>query len=226
MIKLLRFLKPYRVPVVFVLLLVFLQSLSDLYLPTLMADIIDKGVTLGDRAYIWKVGGFMLFIAAVGGVCSIGASYLSAKAAGGFGKDLRSRVFSHVERFSLNEFDKIGTASLITRTTNDITQVQMVLTMMMRVMIMAPLMCFGGIIMALSKDVKLSFIIIAIVPVLALIILALTRPSRHSWKPVTSETSVTGTPAAAMRETVEPVETMATPASFSPRARSSRPVLS
>jgi len=182
MIKLLRFLKPYRVPVVFVLLLVFLQSLSDLYLPTLMADIIDKGVTLGDRAYIWKVGGFMLFIAAVGGVCSIGASYLSAKAAGGFGKDLRSRVFSHVERFSLNEFDKIGTASLITRTTNDITQVQMVLTMMMRVMIMAPLMCFGGIIMALSKDVKLSFIIIAIVPVLALIILAIVRRSIPLFK--------------------------------------------
>ncbi|WP_308636780.1 ABC transporter ATP-binding protein [Paenibacillus silvisoli] len=173
MMKLLRMLQPYRIAVIFVLLFVFLQSLSDLYLPTLLADIVDKGVVQGDNPYIWRIGGFMLLIALGGGLCSIGASYLSAKAAGGFGRDLRSRVFGHVEQYSLHEFDQIGTASLITRTTNDITQVQQVLMMMMRVMVMAPMMCFGGIIMALYKDATLSLIIIGIVPVLALIIFAI-----------------------------------------------------
>lgn len=175
MLKLLRYLKPYRIAVTCVLVFVFLQTLSDLYLPTLLADIVDKGVMYADTHYIWRIGGFMLLVAFGGTLCSIGASYLSAKAAGGFGRDLRSRLFAHVERFSLNEFDKIGTASLITRTTNDITQVQMVLTMMMRVLVMAPLMCFGGIIMALSRDVKLSFVIIAIVPVIALVILFISK---------------------------------------------------
>jgi len=175
MLKLLRYLKPYRIAVTCVLVFVFLQTLSDLYLPTLLADIVDKGVMYADTPYIWRVGGFMLLVALGGTLCSIGASYLSAKAAGGFGRDLRSRLFAHVERFSMNEFDKIGTASLITRTTNDITQVQMVLTMMMRVLVMAPLMCFGGIIMALSRDVKLSFVIIAIVPIIALVILFISK---------------------------------------------------
>ena len=116
MMKLLRFLKPYKAAVIFVLVLVLLQSLSDLYLPTLMSDIVDNGVVNGDTPYIWKIGGFMMLIALGGAACSIGASYLSARSAGGFGRDLRNRLFSHVSKFSLNEFDKIGTASLITRT--------------------------------------------------------------------------------------------------------------
>ncbi|MGN7359176.1 ABC transporter ATP-binding protein [Paenibacillus sp. SAF-054] len=167
MLKLFRTLKPYRLPILFVFLLVFLQSMSDLYLPTLMADIVDEGIINGDIPYIWKIGGFMLAVALVGAICSIGASYLSAKVAGGFGKNLRSRVFQHVQHFSLQEFDKLGTASLITRTTNDITQMQQVLTMILRMMISAPMMCIGGIIMAVSKDAKLSLIIVVVVPVLA-----------------------------------------------------------
>ncbi|GFN32804.1 ABC transporter ATP-binding protein [Paenibacillus xylaniclasticus] len=182
MIKLLRYLKPYRMAVLLVIVFVFLQSLSDLYLPTLLADIVDKGVVTGDTPYIWRVGGLMLLVALIGAACSVGASYLSAKAAGGFGRDLRSRLFAHVEKFSLHEFDQLGTASLITRTTNDITQVQQVLTMMMRVMVMAPLMCFGGIIMALTRDVKLSTIIIAIVPVVALIILIISSRTLPLFK--------------------------------------------
>ncbi|MEC0242078.1 ABC transporter ATP-binding protein [Paenibacillus dokdonensis] len=167
MLKLFRNLKPYRLPILFVFLLVFFQSMSDLYLPTLMSDIVDKGIINGDIPYIWKIGGFMLAVALVGAICSIGASYLSAKVAGGFGKNLRSRVFQHVQNFSLQEFDKLGTASLITRTTNDITQIQQVLTMILRMMISAPMMCIGGIIMAVSKDAKLSLVIVVVVPVLA-----------------------------------------------------------
>lgn len=166
MIKLLKELKPFRLAVVGVLILVFLQSMGDLYLPTLMSDIIDKGVVEGDRQYIWRIGGFMLLVAGGGALCSVIASYLSAKVAAGFGKNTRSRMFNHVENFTLHEFDKLGTASLITRTTNDITQVQTVLTMMLRMMIGAPMMMIGGIIMAVSEDAKLSLIFVVVIPLL------------------------------------------------------------
>ncbi|MGG4034015.1 ABC transporter ATP-binding protein [Paenibacillus cisolokensis] len=167
MIKLLRFMKPYRWLVAGVLAAVFFQSLAELYLPTLTADIVDRGVVYGDTPYIWRVGGLMLLVAASGGVCAVLASLWSAKAAGGFARDVRNRLFAHAETFSLGEFDKIGTASLITRTTNDITQVYNVLTIMMRVVVMAPMMCIGGIVMAVSRDATLSLVIVAIVPVLA-----------------------------------------------------------
>jgi ATP-binding cassette, subfamily B, multidrug efflux pump len=173
--KLLTFLKPYQAQVYFVLILVLLQSLSELYLPTLMADIVDKGVVTGDTGYIWKIGGFMLLVAAGGMICSIVASFLSAKAASGFGKLLRSKIFAHVENFSLHEFDKLGTASLITRTTNDITQIQQVLIMMLRMMVMAPMMCIGGIIMAYSKDAKLTLVLAVSLPVLVLAIVIIAR---------------------------------------------------
>ncbi|MDR6723049.1 ATP-binding cassette subfamily B protein [Paenibacillus amylolyticus] len=166
MMKLFRMLKPYQISVYFILGLVLMQSLAELYLPTLMGDIVNKGIIRGDIPYIWKIGGFMLLIAIAGTACSIIASYLSSRTAGGFAKQLRSRVFRHVENFSLQEFDKMGTASLITRTTNDITQVQNVLTMMLRMMIMAPLMCIGGIVMAISQDAKLSAIFLVVLPVL------------------------------------------------------------
>ncbi|MGF9699593.1 MULTISPECIES: ABC transporter ATP-binding protein [Paenibacillus] len=167
MMKLFRMLKPYRIPIIFILGLVLLQSLAELYLPTLMADIVNFGIVKGDVPYIWQIGGWMLVIAIAGTACSVIASYLSSRTAGGFAKQLRSRVFRHVENFSLQEFDKLGTASLITRTTNDITQVQNVLTMMLRMMIMAPMMCIGGIFMAVSQDAKLSTIFLVVLPVLA-----------------------------------------------------------
>lgn len=167
MMKLFRMLKPYRIPIFFILSLVLLQSLAELYLPTLMADIVNHGIVKGDVPYIWQIGGWMLLIAIAGTACSITASYLSSRTAGGFAKKLRSRVFRHVENFSLQEFDKLGTASLITRTTNDITQVQNVLTMMLRMMVMAPMMCIGGIFMAVSQDAKLSTIFLVVLPVLA-----------------------------------------------------------
>lgn len=172
MMKLFRFLRPYRIPIGFVLALIFVQSLSDLYLPTLMSDIVDTGIVQGDTPYILRIGGFMLLVAAGGMICSIGASYLSSKVAAGFGRLLRGKVFAHVENFSLQEFDKIGTASLITRTTNDITQLQQVLIMILRMMVSAPMMCIGGIIMAVSKDAKLTLVLAVAIPLLALAIFA------------------------------------------------------
>jgi len=167
MLKLLRVLKPYKLSIAALLVFLLLQSLAELYLPTLMADIVDSGIAKGDINYILRVGGFMLLVAIAGAVCVILAGYLSAKAATGFGQDLRSKVFAQVESYSLNEFDKIGAASLITRTTNDITQVQQVLMVIMRMMISAPMMCIGGIIMAVSKDAKLSLVLVGAIPLLA-----------------------------------------------------------
>ncbi|AOZ93131.1 ABC transporter ATP-binding protein [Paenibacillus crassostreae] len=175
MLKLFKYLSPYRLPIILVLFLVFIQSLSDLYLPTMMADIVDKGIVGEDISYIWTIGGVMLLISGVGAICSIAASYYSSKVAVGFGQRLRSKVFRHVQNFSLQEFDKIGTASLITRTTNDINQVQQVLIMLLRMMVSAPLMCIGGIIMAVNQDAKLSLVIVVVIPILvgAIAIIAL-----------------------------------------------------
>ncbi|MEH7548672.1 ABC transporter ATP-binding protein [Neobacillus vireti] len=175
MLKLIKYLKPYQIPIYLVLVLVLLQSLSELYLPTLMSDIVDKGVVTGDSHYIWKIGGFMLLVAAGGMICSIAASFFSAKAASGFGRLLRSKVFSHVGNFSLSEFDKLGTASLITRTTNDITQIQQVMIMMLRMMAAAPMMCIGGIIMAYSKDAKLTLVLAVAIPFLITAIVVIAR---------------------------------------------------
>ncbi|MEK4092036.1 MULTISPECIES: ABC transporter ATP-binding protein [unclassified Viridibacillus] len=166
MLKLLKNLTVYKWIVLAVVGLVFVQSMADLYLPTLMSDIIDKGVVVGDKKYILEIGGLMLLVAAFGVCASIVASYYSSKAAMGFGRDVRRKVFNHVEEFSLQDFDEVGTASLITRTTNDITQVQQVVIMLLRMVVSAPIMFVGGLIMALSKDAKLSLIIVATIPVL------------------------------------------------------------
>lgn len=167
MLKLFKYLKPYRAQVAAVLTLVLLQSIAELFLPTLMADIVDTGIVTGNTAYILRVGSMMLLVAAGGVFCAILGSYLSSRVATGYGKDLRYRVFSKVEGFSLHEFDKIGTATLLTRTTNDINQVQQVLIVMLRMMISAPMMCIGGIIMAVSRDQSLSLIILFVLPLLA-----------------------------------------------------------
>ncbi|QBD80355.1 ABC transporter ATP-binding protein [Ktedonosporobacter rubrisoli] len=170
MLKLFRFLKPYRLSIAAVFILVFLQSLSSVYLPSLMADIVDQGIVKGDTAYIISAGGIMLLVAIGGTVCAVGASLYSSKVAVGFGQLIRGKLFTHVEKFSLHEFDKVGTASLITRTTNDTNQIQQVLIIILRLMVAAPLMCIGGIIMAFIEDVQLSWILVASIPVLILVI--------------------------------------------------------
>ncbi|MDD2421697.1 MAG: ABC transporter ATP-binding protein [Heliobacteriaceae bacterium] len=170
MLKLIRFLKPFAKSAALVLVLMFLHSLAQLYLPTLMAAIVDTGIINGDIPYILKIGTFMLLVAAAGVACNVGASYLSAKTATGFGRNLRQTVFSQTTHFSLSEFNQFGTASLITRTTNDITQLQQVLLIGLRMMVNAPMMCIGGIIMAVSMDAALSQIILVVVPILAAVI--------------------------------------------------------
>ena len=167
MIKLFKHLRPFAVVVGVIVALILVQSLADLYLPTLLADIVDVGVVRNDIDYIWRVGGFMLLVAGGSALCSIIASFLSARAASGFGRNVRNRVFSQVTGFSLAEFDKLGTATLITRTTNDISQVQQVLIMILRMMVYTPLVGIGGIFMAVAVDPTLSLVLMVVVPLMA-----------------------------------------------------------
>ncbi|MFZ5986020.1 MAG: ABC transporter ATP-binding protein [Bacillota bacterium] len=167
MIRLYRFLKPYRAFITGIIVLVFFQTLADLYLPTLMSDIVDEGIMRGNTDYIMQTGGFMLLIAAGGAVCAVIASFLSAKTSLGLGRILRNKIFNRVESYSLHEFDKLGTSTLITRTTNDITQIQLVTVIILRIMISAPMMAIGGIILAFYKDRYLTLVLLAALPVLA-----------------------------------------------------------
>lgn len=160
---------------------VFLQAFSEIYLPTLMADIVDTGVINGDVAYIIRIGGWMLLIAVIGMISAIFGSYWAAKVATGFGRDLRTKVFTKVESFSLEEFDEKGTASLITRTTNDITQIQQ-LVVMLRLFLRAPMLCIGSIIMAVSKNAKLSLLLVVILLILTLLIVLLSKKSMPLFK--------------------------------------------
>jgi ATP-binding cassette subfamily B protein len=170
MLKLFRFLKPFALMIALVLLLVFLQSLAELYLPTLMSSIVDTGIVKGDTRYILRIGALMLLVAAGGVACSIAASFLSAQAGMGFGRNLRCEVFTHAEGFSLHEFDRLGAPSLITRTTNDITQLQMFAMVMLRMMVSAPIMAIGGVIMAVHQDAKLTWVLVVVIPIIAVII--------------------------------------------------------
>ncbi|MFX3619070.1 MAG: ABC transporter ATP-binding protein [Sporolactobacillus sp.] len=170
MVRLARYMKPYGWAAGISIFFVFLQSLANLYLPTLMSDIVDTGIVKGDMPYIYKMGLYMLLVTLLAGAFTAIANYLASKVATGFGRDVRNSMFAHVESFSLKEFDQVGTSSLITRTTNDIVQIEQVFMMMLKMMAMAPLMSIGGIIMAVSKDAKLSLVLVVAVPLLILII--------------------------------------------------------
>lgn len=175
MIKLLPGLKPYTLSLFLVIIFLLAQSLAELYLPTLMSDLVDNGMMKGDSSYVWRFGSYMLLVALLSSLCSVAASYLSSIIGMGFGRDTRNLVFSQVENYSLHEFDQIGTASLINRTTNDITQVQTLLVIGLRFMVSAPIMCIGGIIMAYSKDKHLTLILVVVLPLMLAFIAILAR---------------------------------------------------
>jgi ATP-binding cassette subfamily B protein len=176
MIRLFRFLRPYWLSILAVLALVFGQSFANLYLPTLLADIVDKGIFQKNTTYILQVGGVMLLITLGGTLCAIASAYFAARVAVGFGRLVRGKLFTHVERFSLHEFDTISTASLITRTTNDTNQVQSVLIILLTMMVSAPMTAIGGIYLALQQDVALAWVLVAAIPILVIaILLIMTR---------------------------------------------------
>ena len=167
LIRLLRtYLPPYRTDMIRVIVLTFVGTLATLYLPTLNADIIDSGVVAGDTGYIMRIGAVMLGVSLVQIACSIAAVYFGARTAMSVGRDLRAAIFSRVQEFSAQEVGHFGAPSLITRSTNDVQQVQMVTLMTFTLMFSAPIMCVGGVILALRQDVPLSALLLVIVPVL------------------------------------------------------------
>jgi ATP-binding cassette subfamily B protein len=171
LLRLLRdYLRPYRPQVVAVLLLQLAQTIATLYLPSLNADIIDKGVAVGDTGYIMRIGGVMLGVSLLQVACSIAAVYFGARVAMAFGRDLREGLFTRVQDFSAQEMGQFGAPSLITRTTNDVQQVQMVALLSFTVMLMAPIMLVGGVVLALQEDVALSGLLLVVVPVLGIVV--------------------------------------------------------
>ncbi|MEV3974570.1 ABC transporter ATP-binding protein [Streptomyces sp. NPDC050698] len=167
LIRLLRtYLTPYRGELTGVVVLQFISTMAALYLPSLNADIIDNGVTKGDTGYILSTGGMMLMVTLTQILCSVGAVFFGARVAMGVGRDLRASVLHQVGTFSAREVGHFGAPSLITRNTNDVQQVQMMVVMSCTILVMAPIMCVGGIIMALRQDLNLSWILGISVPLL------------------------------------------------------------
>jgi ATP-binding cassette subfamily B protein len=162
-----KYLGPYRWAVVAVLVLQLVQTLAALYLPSLNADIIDDGVVVGDIGHIWRTGGWMLVVSLGQVVASVVAVYFGAQVATAFGRDLRRDLFHTVQTYSAREMAQFGAPTLITRGTNDVQQVQMTVLMTFTIMVMAPIMLVGGVILALAEDVTMSGLLLVIVPVLA-----------------------------------------------------------
>ncbi|WP_406058036.1 ABC transporter ATP-binding protein/permease [Streptomyces sp. NBC_01077] len=183
LIRLLRtHLGPYRKPITLLVLLQFLQTCASLYLPTLNADIIDNGVVDGDTGYILRFGALMVGVSVVQVVCNIGAVFYGARTASALGRDVRAAVFDRVQSFSARELGQFGAPSLITRTTNDVQQIQMLALMAFTLMVSAPIMCVGGIVMALGQDVPLSGVLLAVVPVLAISVSLIVRKMRPLFR--------------------------------------------
>ncbi|MBA8793547.1 ATP-binding cassette subfamily B protein [Friedmanniella endophytica] len=163
-------LRPYRALLVGIVVLQLVGTLANLYLPSLNAKIIDQGVATGNTGYIWRTGGVMLAISALQIVCTIIAVNLGARTAMGFGRDLRGRIFDRVLTFSAREVNRFGAPSLITRTTNDVQQVQMLVLLSCTMFVAAPITMVGGIVMAVRENARLSWLVAVAVPVLALAI--------------------------------------------------------
>jgi ABC-type multidrug transport system fused ATPase/permease subunit len=166
-------LRPYARAVTLVVLLLIIQSIANLYLPNLNADIINNGVVKGDVNYIWVTGGIMLGISVALGIISVIAMYWASRVSMGVGRDLRTTLFERVQLFSVRDMNRFGTASLITRNTNDVQQIQLFLQMALTVMVMAPIMGIGGVIMALYEDVSLSLVLVVVVPLMAIVVLVM-----------------------------------------------------
>ena len=167
---LLTHLRPYRVAIAIVVVLQLVQTVATLYLPTLNADLIDNGVIKSDVGYILRIGALMMAITLVQVVCAIVAVYFGARTAMAFGRDVRAALFNQVQSFSAREVGQFGVPSLITRNTNDVQQVQMLALMTFTLMVSAPIMGVGGIVMALRQNVPLSSLLVVIVPLLAVIV--------------------------------------------------------
>lgn len=179
MLKLVKYLRPYTIQVLAIFVFVFGQVMADLQLPTYMAEIVNKGIVQKDTPLVFTTGLAMLFVSLLGAACMVAVGYLAARVATGFSMDLRARVFEKVERFSLTEFDKFSTASLITRSTNDVQQIQMAFVMLLRMALFGPFMAVGGVYKAYRMAPSMAWILWLVAGAMILLIgtlFALTIP--------------------------------------------------
>ncbi|NRQ50237.1 ABC transporter ATP-binding protein [Aeromicrobium stalagmiti] len=176
------YLAPYKRPIAIVLFFQLVQTLANLYLPGLNADIIDRGVVLGDTGFIVRTGVIMLLITILQVVCTVVAVYYGARTAMALGRDLRGAVFGTVETFAAREMAELGAPTLITRSTNDVQQVQLIVFMALTLLVTAPIMCFGGIFMALRQDVELSGLLLLVIPALVICIGLVIRQMRPLFR--------------------------------------------
>lgn len=183
-------LKKYALWIVIGLVFVFIQTLAELFLPSLMSEIVDVGIAQGDTDFIIRTSVIMLIVAFGGTIAAIASGYLSARVGTGFARDLRGEVFHKVADYSSKEMNKVGVASLITRSTNDVSQLQTFVVMVLRIFVRAPFMAIGGIIMMVGKDPTLSLILVVVVPLLALIISIVAKKSMPLFKSI--QTKVDG----------------------------------
>jgi ATP-binding cassette subfamily B protein len=176
LVKLLRrYASRYKVPIFVVVVLFALQAIANLYLPNLTADIINNGIEMGNIRYIWATGAWMVGITFASGLMAAVGVYFASKVSMGIGRDVRSSVFRKVQHFSAEEVNHFGTPTLITRNTNDVQQIQLLLQIGLTIMVMAPIMCIGGVIMALKEDVKLSALIVVVMPLMLVVIAILVK---------------------------------------------------
>lgn len=170
MVKLARFLKAYKWQTIIGPFFKLIEAIFELIVPLVMADMIDKGIANGDTAYIWQQGGLLVLLGVVGLACSLTCQYLASVASQGVGTNLRSALFAHLQSFSHAELDAFGTPTLVTRMTNDINQLQLSVAMLIRLVVRAPFLAIGAIVMAFRIDSGLSLVFLAIVPVVALVL--------------------------------------------------------
>jgi len=173
--KIYRNLKQFTIPIIVGVALMYLSVRANLELPTLMANIVDKGIITGDTSYIWKEGGIMLLISAAGGICAVLASLMASRSALGLGRVLRSKIFTHVENFSLHEFDKFGASTLLTRTTNDVVQIQTSTVLFLTMIANALFTSVGAAFLAYAADPQLTRILYVALPVIAAAIVVVMR---------------------------------------------------
>lgn len=170
MLKLARFLKGYKKQVILGPVFKLIEAIFELIVPLVMASIIDVGVEQGDKGYVFRMGGVMLLLAAVGLCSALICQYFAAQASQGFGTTVRSALYKHINTLSHAEIDKLGTPSLITRITNDVNQLQVAVAMLIRLVIRAPFLAVGAVVMAMSIDLKLSVIFLVATPLIALVL--------------------------------------------------------
>ncbi len=175
MLEVLKKLKNYKYLVILGMIFLIVQANLDLYLPTLMADMVNQGMVPQNFDLIFKFGGQMLIVSLISGICAITAGFLSSQIGTRLSRDLRNEIFTKVESYSLDEFDKIGSASLITRTTNDVTQVQMIIVMGFRFLLYSPFLMFNGIYQAYKIDPGLAKILLVSVPIIAIVMLIIAK---------------------------------------------------